>query len=161
MLRICSRRLYIFVTYNPVQTVVYTALTLPYGTLASLMTRNQHERELTNILRMGVSPFGRILTTSCTLPLVKLLGNDQRAWIISAAIFSAVAMIMLFTCFFNMKERVRVEATQTAKIPVGKSLKALFANKYWAIAMALWGMLSVYSTLIGTDLAYYCNDNLA
>lgn len=149
------KAVYIFVTYNLVQTVVYTALTLPYGTLASLMTRNQHEREITNILRMGVSPFGRILTTSCTLPLVKLLGDDQRAWIISTTIFAVIAMAMLFTCFFATKERVKVEAAQE-KIPVGKSLKALFVNKYWAIAMALWGMLSVYSTVIGTDLTYYC-----
>lgn len=66
------KAVYILVTYNLVPTVVYTALTLPYGTLASLMTRNQHEREITNILRMGVSPFGRILTTSCTLPLAEM-----------------------------------------------------------------------------------------
>ena len=149
------KAVYIFVTYNLVQTVVYTALTLPYGTLASLMTRNQHEREITNILRMGVSPFGRILTTSCTLPLVKMLGDDQRAWVISTTVFAVIAMAMLFTCFFATKERVKVEAAQE-KVPIGKSLKALFVNKYWAIAMALWGMLSVYSTVIGTDLTYYC-----
>jgi GPH family glycoside/pentoside/hexuronide:cation symporter len=149
------KTVYIFVTYNLVQTVVYTALTLPYGTLASLMTRSQHERELINIMRMGVSPFGRILTTACTLPLVKLLGNDQRAWIISTMIFACVAMAMLFTCFFATKERVKVD-TEQKKIPVKDSLKALFSNKYWAISMALWGMLSVYSTLIGTDLTYYC-----
>lgn len=150
------KAIYIFVTYNLVNTVVYTALTLPYGTLASLMTRNQHEREITNILRMGVSPFGRILTTSCTLPLVKLLGDDQRAWIISTAVFCIIAMVMLFTCFFATKERVKVETAAQEKVPVGKSLKALFVNKYWALAMALWGMLSVYSTVIGTDLTYYC-----
>lgn len=150
------KAIYIFVTYNLVTTVVYTALTLPYGTLASLMTRNQHEREITNVLRMAVSPFGRILTTSFTLPLVKLLGDDQRAWVISTAIFSVIAMIMLFICFFSTKERVVIDAAQQEKVPIGKSLKALFVNKYWALAMALWGMLSVYSTLIGTDLTYYC-----
>lgn len=151
-----AKAIYIFVTYNLVTTVVYTALTLPYGTLASLMTRNQHERELTNVLRMAVSPFGRILTTSCTLPLVKLMGDDQRAWVISTAIFSVIAMIMLFICFFFTKERVSIETAKQEKAPVIKSLKALFVNKYWALAMALWGMLSVYSTLIGTDLTYYC-----
>lgn len=150
------KAIYIFVTYNLVQTVVYTALTLPYGTLASLMTRNQHEREITNILRMGVSPFGRILTTSCTLPLVKLLGDNQRAWVISTIVFCVIAMAMLFICFFATKERVSIEAAKQKTVPIGKSLKALFVNKYWALAMALWGMLSVYSTVIGTDLTYYC-----
>lgn len=148
---------YIFVTYNIVTTVVYTALTLPYGTLASLMTRSQHERAIINVLRMGLSPFGRMTVTTLTLPMVKKLGDDQRAWVIVTSIFAAIAMVMLFICFFCTKERVCVvKSEDKVKIPVKDSLKALVQNKYWAISMALWGMLSIYSTVIGTDLAYYC-----
>ncbi len=147
---------YIFITYNFIQTVCYTALNLPYSSLAALMTRNQYERGSINAIRMALSPFGRILATAVTLPLVKLLGNDQRAWILAAAIYGAVALALLLFCFFNTKERVQLTADQAdTKVPIGTSLKALFKNKYWALGLLLWAMLSVYMTLSGTSLSYY------
>lgn len=150
------KTIYIFITYNLVTTIVYTALNLPYGTLASLMTRDQNERAVTNVLRMAFSPIGRILTTSFTLPLVELFGNDQKAWIITSAIFCIIAMILLLICFTNTKERVHIEAADQMKVSIKDSLLALIHNKYWIMSLALWGILSIYSTVIGIDLAYYC-----
>lgn len=149
------KAIYIFITYNFIQTICYTALNLPYSSLATLMTRNQYERGVINAIRMGLSPFGRILATAVTLPLVKLLGDGQRAWIIAAAIYGVIALILLLICFFNTKERVQFESTETEKIPISISLKALFKNKYWALGLMLWAMLSVYLTLSGTTLSYY------
>lgn len=147
---------YIFITYNFIQTVCYTALNLPYSSLAALMTRNQYERGSINAIRMALSPFGRILATAVTLPLVKALGDDQRAWIMAAAIYGAIALALLLFCFFNTKERVQLTAEQAdTKVPIGTSLKALFKNKYWALGLLLWAMLSVYMTLSGTSLSYY------
>lgn len=62
------KAVYIFVTYNLVTTVVYTAINLPYSAMAAMMTRNQHERGVTNALRMSLSPMGRIAATACTIP---------------------------------------------------------------------------------------------
>lgn len=150
------KAIYIFITYNFIQTVCYTALNLPYSSLAALMTRNQYERGSINAIRMALSPFGRILATAVTLPLVKLLGNDQRAWIMAAAIYGAIALALLMFCFFNTKERVQLAAEQAdTKVPIGTSLKALLKNKYWALGLLLWAMLSVYMTLSGTSLSYY------
>lgn len=150
------KAIYIFITYNFIQTVCYTALNLPYSSLAALMTRNQYERGSINAIRMALSPFGRILATAVTLPLVKLLGNDQRAWIMAAAIYGAIALTLLLFCFFNTKERVQLAAEQAdTKVPIGTSLKALLKNKYWALGLLLWAMLSVYMTLSGTSLSYY------
>ena len=150
------KAVYIFITYNFIQTVCYTALNLPYSSLAALMTRNQYERGSINAIRMALSPFGRILATAVTLPLVKLLGDDQRAWIIAAAIYGAIALALLLFCFFNTKERVQLTAEQAdTKVPIGTSLKALLKNKYWALGLLLWAMLSVYMTLSGTSLSYY------
>ena len=148
--------IYIFITYNFIQTVCYTALNLPYSSLAALMTRNQYERGSINAIRMALSPFGRILATAVTLPLVKALGDDQRAWIMAAAIYGAIALALLLFCFFNTKERVQLAADQAdTKVPISISLKALFKNKYWALGLLLWAMLSVYMTLSGTSLSYY------
>ena len=125
--------IYIFVTYNLVNTIVYTALNLPYSTMASLITRDGQSRASTQAIRIFCGPGGKMVVTVATLPMVTMFGNDQRAWIITAVIFAVIALILLLICFFNIEERVVVEAAEKEKIPVGKSLKALFSNQYWAI----------------------------
>ena len=48
--------IYVFITYNFCTTVVYTALNLPYATLATLMTRDTDQRAVVNLFRTGMSP---------------------------------------------------------------------------------------------------------
>jgi len=67
---------YMLVTYNFCTTVCYTAINLPYGSLSAMMTRDSRERDMLSVFRMGMSPFGRIIAVTFTLPLVKLFGND-------------------------------------------------------------------------------------
>ena len=148
--------IYIFVTYNLVNTIVYTALNLPYSTMASLITRDGQSRASTQAIRIFCGPGGKMVVTVATLPMVTMFGNDQRAWIITAVIFAVIALILLLICFFNIEERVVVEAAEKEKIPVGKSLKALFSNQYWAICLGLWGFMVMMSTVSGTIATYYC-----
>lgn len=151
---------YIFIVYNLTNTVVYTATNLPYGTLATLMTRDQHEREVLNVFRMALGPFGGLLITAATLPLVQKFGDNQRAWIIVMTIFMILGMVLQLLCFFGTKERVQVEAAKKSDVPFLKSLGALLRNKYWLMSMLLWCILSVYGTFNGTSLPYYCKNIL-
>ena len=150
------KAVYIFITYNFIQTVCYTALNLPYSSLAALMTRNQYERGSINAIRMALSPFGRTLATAVTLPLVNLLGNDQKAWIMIAVGYAVIAMILLLICFLNCKEQENVEEeSQDTEIPVGKSIGALFRNKYWLIVAGMFILWGVYFSLNGMMVSYY------
>ncbi len=111
--------LYMFVTYNFCTTICYTAINLPYGSLSAMMTRISGERDMLSIVRMGMSPFGRILAVTCTLPLVKLFGDTQSAWVMTMALWAVVALILLLICFKNCEETVHIEAQQNQeKIPV-------------------------------------------
>ncbi|MCB5711284.1 MFS transporter [Lactonifactor longoviformis] len=148
--------IYIFVTYNLVNTIVYTALNLPYSTMASLITRDQKSRASTQAWRIFCGPMGKMVVTVSTLPLVKALGDTQRSWIIVSCIFAAIALVLLLVCFFNIEERVVIEAAQNQKVSVGKNLKALFSNQYWAICLGLWGIMVMMSTVSGTITTYYC-----
>ena len=69
-----------FITYNFVTTVCYTAINLPYGSLSVMMTRSQHEREMLSVFRMAMSPVGRIIAVALTPPMVKMLGDNQGAY---------------------------------------------------------------------------------
>lgn len=157
---------YLFVTYNFCTTVCYTALNLPYGSLSAMMTRISKERDMLSITRMTLSPLGKILSVSATLPLVKMFGDNQMAWVEVMSIWAVLGLILLLFCFSQCKETVVIEARKkVAKIPVGKSLKCLALNKYFWMAMTIWMMQNVIFYITGTVLPYYCkyifmNDSL-
>lgn len=148
---------YLFVTYNLCTTVCYTALNLPYGSLSAMMTRASKERDMLSITRMCLSPWGRILSVSATLPLVKVFGDTQMAWVEVMSIWAVVGLVLLIFCFSRCKETVVIEArAKAAKIPVGKALKALAVNPYFWVGMTIWMMQNVIFTITGTILPYYC-----
>lgn len=148
---------YLFVTYNFCTTVCYTALNLPYGSLSAMMTRSSRERDMLSITRMCLSPWGRILSVSATLPLVKVFGDTQMAWVQVMSIWAVVGLGLLLFCFSRCKETVVIEAREkVAKIPVGKALKCLAVNPYFWAGMTVWMMQNVIFTITGTILPYYC-----
>ena len=148
---------YLFVTYNLCTTVCYTALNLPYGSLSAMMTRASKERDMLSITRMCLSPWGRILSVSATLPLVKVFGDTQMAWVEVMSIWAVVGLVLLVFCFSRCKETVVIEArAKAAKIPVGKALKALAVNPYFWVGMTIWMMQNVIFTITGPILPYYC-----
>ena len=150
--------LYLFVTYNFCTTVCYTAINLPYGSLSTMMTRVSYEQGMLCIVRMAMSPFGKILAVSFTLPLVHMMGNDQMAWVKTMSIWAVVALILLLICFWKCEEKVDVRAKikNPIKVPIKKGLKALLTNKYFYIALSFWAMQNVIACVSGTMLPYYC-----
>lgn len=156
--------IYILVTYNLCTTVCYTAINVPYGTLATKMTRSSLGRDLLGVFRMGLSPLGRILSVTFTLPLIKAFGDDQAAWIKAMSIWAIVAVIMLLICFKNCEERVVIKAAQEQKNSFGKQIKGVLANRYFWLVLILWAVQASYATVFGTVAPYYCkyilgNDN--
>ena len=132
-------------------------MNLPYGAMAVLMTTSQNERTVLNMYRMCIAPIGAVVVTAFTLPMANRLGGDQRAWIMISIGYAIISMILLFICFLNCKEQVSEDPTAVADtaVPVGKSIGALFKNRYWLIiagVFILWGM---YFSLNGMMVSYY------
>ncbi len=147
---------YIFVTYNLCTTVVYTALNLPYGAMAPLMTSNEQDLAKINLFRMSMSPIGNMIVSAATLPVINRMGGDQAAWIKVTLIYSIVAVGMLLWCFFGTKERVNTQAAQDAEtLPIGVRMGALAKNKYFLMILCTALFLSVYQTVNGTCGTYY------
>ena len=121
-----------------------------------MMTRDSKERDLLSVFRMGLSPMGRIIAVTCTMPLIKLFGNDQAAWVKVMSIWAAIAFLLLITCFVKCEETVHITARSEEKIPVGRSLKALVTNQYFWAVLLLWMFQSTNQAVVGTILPYYC-----
>ena len=147
--------IYMFVTYNFCTTICYTAINLPYGSLSAMMTRNSKERDLLSVFRMGMSPLGRILAVSLTMPLVKLFGDNQIAWVKCMGIWAALAFVLLLFCFVRCEETVQIKAlNRQKKIPLKENLKALgkinIFGQYYCC-----GLSRNNSDLVGSILPYY------
>lgn len=149
--------IYLFVTYNFCTTICYTAINLPYGSLSAMMTRVSGERDMLSVVRMGLSPLGRIMAVTCTLPLVKLFGDDQAAWVKTMSVWAVVALVLLIICFLKCKETVVIPVKQEKKnVPIKQGLKALVKNQYFWMVLVLWMLQSVSFGISGTILPYYC-----
>lgn len=149
--------IYIFITYNFCTTFVYTALNLPYATLASLMTRDADQRAMVNLFRTGMSAAGNMVITSITFPLVEWLGDTQAAWIKVSLVYAVLAIAMLWFCFANCHERVHIPsgAKQGKRVGFWNECKLVLQNRYFLMFFALAVFLSLYETITGTSLAYY------
>lgn len=149
--------IYVFITYNFCTTVVYTALNLPYATLATLMTRDTDQRAVVNLFRTGMSALGNMVITAITFPLVTRLGDTQQAWIEVSILYAIVSIIMLFICFKNCHERVKEETkTKDGKnVPLWMGIKLCVTNKYFIMFFMLAVFLSFYEAVTGTCNAYY------
>lgn len=149
---------YIFITYNVTTTICYTAINVPYGTLSAYMTRSSHERDMLSIFRMSMAPIGRIIAVTLTQPVVKLLGDDQAAWVKAMLIWVVIAFVMLIICFVNCKEMESGDddSNKDTKVGIGTALKTLLTNQYFWACLILWTVTCVHGTIVGTALPYYC-----
>lgn len=148
---------YAFLTYNLAVTVVYTAINLPFGSLAALMTKNQTERGYLNISKMVFAFGGGMVINAATLPLVKHFGNDASAWQKTFMIYGAVAIVFFLIVFFSTKEAVTEEAKKSGneeKVSIPHALRSLLHNKYWVILLVIFFLLNVVNAFIGVNVYY-------
>lgn len=152
--------MYAFVTYNIMNTVVYTAISQPFHALGSLMSRDRRERDVICNIRMVLSITASMVITAFTLPLINytagIIHNEQGAWILVTAVYAVVSVIVLLNTYITCTERVQSAQKSKKNIPFWTALKATVTNPYFLIALGLMLFYTVYQIIIGTDLTYYC-----
>lgn len=152
--------IYAFVTYNIMNTVVYTAISQPFHALGSLMSRDRRERDVICNIRMVLSITASMIITAFTLPLInqvaQVTGNEQAAWILVTAVYAVISVFVLLNTYMTCTERVQTAQKSRENIPFWTALKATITNPYFLIALGLMLFYTVYQIIIGTDLTYYC-----
>lgn len=153
--------LYAFVTYNLMNTVVYTAISQPFHALGSLMTRDHRDRDTISNVRMMLSITASMIITAFTLPLINYVsdvtGKEQLSWILVTGGYAIVSVFVLLNTYATCTERVQAAPqTKEENIPFWKSFKITFTNRYFLIALGLMIVYTAYQVIIGTDLTYYC-----
>lgn len=151
-----AKLVYVFITYNLVSTIIYTAINVPYATLNSLITQDQYERGVLSIFRMILATCGSLIINGLTLPLVEYFGNNASAWTKTFIVFGVASIIVFLITFVGTKERVVSSKKEKNEIvPFKVGIKALFKNKYWIqITLCLVCIFIVFSINGGSSVYY-------
>ena len=155
---------YVFITYNLVSTVIYTAINVPYSALNALMTQDPYERSVLSIFRNLLATAGTLTINTFTLPLVEYFGNNASAWTKTFVVFGFVSIAAFLCAFFGTKERVRANEAGEQKVeenvPFVTGIKALFQNKYWIMMTGMLALFFLMYSVNGGATVYYAKDIL-
>ena len=154
---------YVFITYNLVSSVIYTAINVPYSALNALMTQDPYERSVLSIFRNLLATAGTLTINTCTLPLVEYFGDNPSAWTKTFCVLGLLAVIAFLINFFGTKERVKAAGTQadgTADVPFGTGIRALFQNKYWMMMTGMLALFFLMYSVNGGATVYFAKDIL-
>ena len=156
--------IYVFITYNLVSTVIYTAINVPYSALNALMTQDPYERSVLSIFRNLLATAGTLTINTFTLPLVEVFGDNPAAWTKTFMVFGVVAIIAFMINFLGTKERVvSVSDMQNGEhkdVPFIAGVKALFVNKYWILMTLMLALFFLMYAINGGSTVYYAKDIL-
>lgn len=148
--------IYIFITYNLVSSVIYTAINVPYATLNALITQDQYERSVLSIFRMTLATTGTLIITNLTLPLVKFFGDNASAWTKTFMVFGILSIVVFLITFAGTKERVKPSKnTNQEELPFHKGVKYLFQNKYWIMITVTLVLIFINYSLNSGAAVYY------
>ena len=128
--------LYAYITYIAM-TLLYTFINVPYGALNSSLTRDTDEITVLTSVRMFMANCGGLAVGS-GLPLLIAYFTDQQsdglpkdpvAWFTTMTIYAVIGLLLLLFCFSQCKERVVMNAEESAKVKISDLWMEFFHNR--------------------------------
>jgi GPH family glycoside/pentoside/hexuronide:cation symporter len=155
-----GKMVYAAVTYT-LLTLLYTVVNIPYCALGGVITNDPTQRISLQSWRFVLATAGGMLSTVLMMPLVNLIGGDDKAFGFQGgiAVLSVVAFLMLAFCFFTTKERIQVPPSTTS---MREDLRDIWHNDQWRIV----GVLTILNILAvcvrgGDDVLLHLDHGLA
>lgn len=117
--------LYAYITYVGLS-MLYTLVNVPYGALNASLTRDTGEITVLTSVRMFMANIGGLAVAYGIPTVVAALSPDGQihsqssadAWFTTMAIYASVGLVLLFFCFSQSRERVVMDASETADVKV-------------------------------------------
>lgn len=148
-----GKMIYAAVTYT-LLTLLYTVVNIPYCALGGVITDDPTQRISLQSWRFVLATAGGMLSTVLMMPLVNLIGGDDKAFGFQGgiAVLSVVAFLMLAFCFFNTKERIQVPPSTSS---MRDDLRDIWQNDQWRI-VGLLTILNILAVCVrGGAMMYY------
>lgn len=147
--------IYAWVTYL-IMSMIYTAINIPYCSVAGVITLNQKERMGCLSWRFFLNGLATLIISSTILPLTDWLGAGNRAsgFQMTMMIMGGAATLMFLFCFSSIKERVVSVKTNDSLM---RDLKDIVKNDQWVLMIGIT-FLNVFPAFIrGAVTIYYAS----
>ena len=153
--------MYMFVTYILWGSLLYTAINIPYGSMASAITDDPRQRaELSTFRSMGAT-FASVIIMMVA-PVVVYYKDQNGNQLVSpvnftliAGVFAVLAVICYILCYQMTTERVKIEKTDGGKMPgMGETVRALVSNRA-LLAIIGAAIFLLLSSLMGQSMNNY------
>lgn len=152
-----AKLVYVFITYNLVSTVIYTAINVPYSALNALMTQDPYERSVLSVFRNLLATAGSLFINTFTLKLVEFFGDNAAAWSKTFLVFGLIASALFLINFAGCKERVKPAAKDgiVRNVPIKEGFESLLKNKYWIMVTVMLALIFISMALYGGATVYF------
>lgn len=152
-----AKLVYVFITYNLVSTVIYTAINVPYSALNALMTQDPYERSVLSVFRNLLATAGSLFINTYTLKFVEFFGDNAAAWSKTFLIFGLIAAALFLINFAGCKERVKPAAKDgtVRNVPIKEGFGSLLKNKYWIMVTVMLALIFISMALYGGATVYF------
>lgn len=143
--------IYMFVTYLFWGSICYTAINIPYGSMASVMSSEADDRASLSTFR-GVGSLIPQVIVGVVMPMFLYTTLSDGTKVANAGAFPVIALVMsilaagcYILCYFMCTERVK-PSENTQNVSFKDTLKALASNR------ALIGLSIVYICFLGAQM---------
>lgn len=164
---------YIFVLYNLVNSIFYTAMFVPYNSLISLSTTDGFEHGMLGNISMIFQTVANICMNTFFMAWVVKLGGvadlyspqAQGGWTKATMIVGIIIVISAVACVMGTKERTGEQAAQTGEKPKDDvtaltALKSLITNRYWLTMILCMFVIFFIIVMYSAGAIFYCKDVL-
>lgn len=146
------RVVYMFVTYLFWGSICYTAINIPYGSMASVMSDEADDRAALSTFR-GVGSLIPQVLVGVVMPMFLYTKLEDGTQIANPSAFPIVALVLsvgaaacYLLCYYMCTERIEVDDKKKENVTFGQTVKALFSNR------ALIGIVIVYISFLGAQM---------
>ena len=170
---------YIFIIYNLVNAVFYTAMFVPYNSLISLSTTDSYEHGMLGNISMIFQTISNIVMNTFFMGWVMTFNGGtgdeflysptaQRGWTMAATIVGIIIVVSALICVMGTKERTGGNAEggkagaeeKKDDIPAMVALKSLVTNRYWLSMILAMFVIFFIIVMYSAGAMFYCSDVL-
>lgn len=155
--------MWLFVTYILWGSIFYTSINIPYGSMASAISREPEDRQSLSTFRsVGSTLAGVIIGVGVPLFTYDTVEGQTvmsgYKFTIIAGIFSALAIVCYILCYVLVTERVAPETKREEHLSIGTVLKNAFKNRA-LISIIVASVLMLLAQLTMQSMANYVFPN--
>ncbi|MEH7118497.1 glycoside-pentoside-hexuronide (GPH):cation symporter [Neobacillus vireti] len=141
--------------------LVYSFTNVPYGSLASVMTRDVGERSFMASTRQAGSIGAQLVTGVAFIPILSMFSSTKLGYPVTAAIMAFIGVIGFFICYKGTKEHIKTENARNKEKQSAKDyLRVVFTNRpLWCLVLMTLFTISAMNTN-NAMMIYFCQYNL-